>query len=246
MPQFKEVAPYGTYGTLKSTIERFKESTVPTKLNRHVLHDVSGGAFSALISALRFFGLIDENQGVKDEFREVVEAARKGQTDYQDKMTQVVCDAYDPIVGAQFDLQAGTLPDLEKKFRDAGVPQGQMLTKAIRFYLKALEDAGVKVSEHITKKRPRSKKAKDPKAPKKPKSGGGGGGGGGGSTFETLPPNRDVVPQDFDRLPIPGISGAFIQYPTNLTEANCDLFDAMLLGLRTFAKSRAGTEGKKK
>ena len=47
-----------------------------------------------------------------------------------------------------------------------------------------------------------------------------------------------------ERMPIPGIAGAFIQYPSTLTEANCDVFDAMMLALRAYAKAQAlGKEG---
>jgi len=249
MPQPKDVAPYGTYGMMKSTIERFKDSTVPSKLNRHVLHDISGGAFSALMSSLRFFGLIDENQGVKDEFRAVVEAARQGEVAYKDKMVQVVCDAYDPIVGAQFDLQSGTLPDLEKKFRDAGVPQGQMLTKAIRFYLKALDDAGIEVSEHITKPRRRtSSKNKSTKTHKKTKSGVASEDkskdfdSGDTPHFTTV---QDSIPKGFERLAVPGMKDAFIQYPSQLSKREYDLFKALLTVLGAYVSLDENEEDKK-
>jgi hypothetical protein len=235
MPQSKDVAPYGTYGMMKSTIERFKDATVPSKLNRHVLHDVSGGAFSALMSSLRFFGLIDDNQSVKDEFRAVVKAAQQGEAAYKDKMVQVVCDAYDPIVGGNFDLRSGTLPDLEKKFRDAGVPQGQMLTKAIRFYLKALDDAGIEVSEHITKPRPRTaSKNKGTKTQKKPK--------GGVATDDKSKdfnagdtPIQTAVPSGFQRIAIPSNVNAFVQFPMQITPTDCDQFEGILDMLRRFA-----------
>jgi hypothetical protein len=248
MAQSKDVAPYGTYGMMKSTIERFKDSTVPSKLNRHVLHDVSGGAFSALMSSLRFFGLIDENQGVKDEFRAVVEAARQGEIQYKDKMVQVVCDAYDPIVGAQFDLQSGTLPDLEKKFRDAGVPQGQMLTKAIRFYLKALDDAGIEVSEHITKPRRRVPgKNKTTKPQKKSK---GGVAGTDSKDFESgetphVTTVQDAIPKGFERLAVPGMKDAFIQYPSQLSKREYDLFKALLTVLGAYVSLDENGEDKK-
>lgn len=226
--------PYGTYSTVKNTIERFKDATVPTKLNRHVLDDVAGGAFSALMTSLRFLGLVNEDQTVRAEFRELVEAKRKSEEDYRDRLTQVVSDAYQPIIGT-FDLDAGTLPELEKKFKDAGVPQGQMVTKAIRFYLKALEDAGLTVSEHITKQRPTGKRKntngeKKTKKTAAKKTGGGAG----------VKPAQDELKPDFDRLPVPGIDGAFIQYPKNLTDANCTMFEAMMTVLRTYAKSRNG------
>jgi len=197
------------------------------------------------MSALRFFGLIDENQNVRDEFRAVVEAARVGEAEYKDKMVQVVCDAYDPIVGAEFDLQAGTLPDLERKFRDAGVPQGQMVTKATRFYLNALKDAGIKVSEHITKPRRRTTKPKGTKQPKKVNPAAEGkdaGGAGAGAQSE----QRDVLPPNFERQTIPGMAGAYIQFPASITESQCELLDSVVGLIRTYAKLRDGSEGKKK
>jgi hypothetical protein len=39
---------------------------------------------------------------------------------------------YDYIIG-DLDMESGTAFELEKAFRDSGVPQGQMLTKTIRF-----------------------------------------------------------------------------------------------------------------
>jgi hypothetical protein len=40
-------------------------------------------------------------------------------------------------------------------------------------------------------------------------------------------------------MPVPGLQDAFIQYPLNVTEAHCDLFDAVVKVLRVLAKGRA-------
>jgi hypothetical protein len=240
--------PYGTYSTFKNTIERFKDATVPTNLNRHVLDDVAGGAFSALSTGLKFLGLMDKDRGaLTKQFRDLVEARKKGDTEYQSLLLTLIEEAYKPMLG-NFDVEAGTLPDLEKKFRDAGMPQGQMTTKAVRFYIAALKDCGVPVSEHITKKRPRTKKAKDANAPKKTKKAkkdSDSTNGGGGVIYQEPETNLG----NYARLPIPGIEGAFIQYPKNLTETGVLMFEAMISVLRTYAQAREprkGSEGKKK
>jgi hypothetical protein len=236
----KDSLPYGTFGRVRGVVDKFAESTTPTSLNTHVLDGISGGDFSALMTSLKFLGLISENQAVKPELRDLVEARKKGEDQYKAAMLKVVKAAYDPIVG-KVDVTNGTLPELEKAFKDGGVPQGQMLTKVTRFYVKALEDSGVKVSDYITKPRPPGKKkatngaAKDKRKPPKPK-------GDGVDTSKHLP--NDPPPQDFARLPIPGIEGGFIQYPKNLTDGDCTMFETMVAVLRTYVKSRKG-EGKK-
>jgi len=86
-------------------------------------------------------------------------------------MLGILEKAYQPMIG-RVDVEHGTLPELEKVFKDAGAPPGQMVTKALRFYIKALEDCGVKVSEHITKPRPPGPKKPKAAKPKKPKDSG--------------------------------------------------------------------------
>lgn len=240
----KTPLPYGTYGMLKSTVERFVKSTVPGSINRHVLDDLSGGDLSALLVGLRFLGLVNEDKSIKPEFRQLVEARKKGEAEYKAALLKHVQIAYKPLIDG-LDIGNATLPDLEKRFREYSGFTGQMLTKAIRFYVKALEDSEVKVSEFITKPRPRAPKPRTPKPRKAP---GQQTNDEGSVLFSRLPPDEDAVPQDFARLPIPGIEGAFIQYPKNLTETGVLMFEAMISVLRTYAKSkepRKGSEGRK-
>jgi hypothetical protein len=244
----KSPIPYGTYGRLKGTVDRFAESTVPTSLNQHVLDDLSGYDFSALTTALRFLGLINEDRTVRQEFRDLVEARKKGEGDYKAALLDIISSSYQPVIG-KVDVVNGTLPELEKAFKDAGIPQGQMVTKAVRFYVKALEDCGVKVSDYITKPKPRTAKGKSAKGGKKSKD---------TKERETdtgdPPPPRgrddlsDPIPNDYERLPIPGIEGAFIQYPKNLNDTGVMMFEAMVSVLRTYVQAREprkGSEGKK-
>lgn len=238
--------PYGTYGMLKSTVERFTDATVPTSLNRHVLSDLSGGDFSALSTTLRFLNLTREDRTVTQTFKDLVAAKKKSDTEYESMLLDVLGKAYDKIIG-NISMEEGTLPEVEKAFKDAGVPQGQMLTKAIRFYVKALEDCGVPVSEHITKPRPRTAtKNKGTKTPKKQKGGASDDKSkdfdAGETHFTTV---QDAIPKGFERLAVPGMKDAFIQYPSKLSKREYDLFNALLTVLGAYVSLDENGEDKK-
>jgi len=232
--------PYMSASLFKSTIEAFADSVVPPVLDRHVLSNLSGADYSALISGLRFLRLVEAGgNSVKPEFSQLVTALKNGDAAYRAALLPIIEDAYENVV-VGVDMQRGSLPQLEKAFKDAGVQHGQMMTKTVRFYIKTLQDCGMTLSPHMTK-------ARRPNAPKNA-----------GKTLRLKKvkeeddknpqqnPPPDTPPEAFERLPIPGLAGAFIQYPNTLTESNCDLFDAMVGVLRTYAKGRmAGKEQKR-
>jgi hypothetical protein len=227
--------PYMAASLFRSTIEAFVDTTTPTKLDRHVLSNLSGGDYSALMSGLRFLRLVEEGTGkVTDAYRALINARKEGEQAYKDALGEVISTAYLGIVDG-VDLDAGTLGELEKAFRDnAGVPPGQMLTKTVRFYIKSAQDAGWIVSPHITKqRRVATKKSNATKTRKVARSGQGDEG-----RHEDDSAVRDHQPDGLQRMPIPGVKDAFIQYPTNLTEADCALFEAIVGVLRTYVKGR--------
>jgi hypothetical protein len=232
--------PYMSFGVFKSTIETLAQSTVPTgPLDRRVLDGLSGADYGSLISGLRFLGFVDDDRRATDRYRDLVQAYKKGPQVFSGVMLDLISPRYDSIIG-NVDTEHGTISELERAFRDAGVSPGQMLTKSIRFYVKFLQEIGVPVSPHITKARksisPRANGAQPKK--KQPKADP-------ASSRDAVDVGERKTPEGSERLPIPGLSGAFIQYPANLTEANCDLFEAMIGVLRTYVKGRSGGKEKK-
>jgi hypothetical protein len=230
-----------SFGVFTSTIETFANSTVPTgPLDRRVLDGLSGADYGSLISGMRFLGLVDDDRRATETYRQLVAAYKSGPTNYKDKLIEI-SGRYDSIIG-DVDAEHGTISELEKAFRDAGVPPGQMLTKTIRFYVKFLQEIGVSVSPHITKpKRPSPAQKKNggekPRSRQKPTDPAGGDG--------VVRHQKDAPPSGVERLPIPGLADAYIQYPASITEANCDLFEAMIGVLRTYVKGRSGSKEKK-
>ena len=226
-------APYASFGVFGATIEQLKQATVPSgPLDRHVLHGLSGADYGSLMSALRFFGFIDDERKATPAYRALVDVWNNP-PQFKELLLKHITERYKPIIGS-VNLESGTLNEVEKAFKEYGVSQGQMLTKTVRFLVKALTDCGVNVSPYILK-------TKATRAPA-PRNG----------VVKTRRPkhtptdkfaNRetgDQLPDGMERLPIPGLAEAYIQYPADLTDAHCDLFTAMIGVLRTYVKGRTG------
>ena len=227
--QSKVAPPYMSYGVFQSAIDTLAESTVPTgALDRRVLDNLSGADHGALISGLRFLGYVDEERRATESFRKLVTASKEP-GNFQALLMEVT-SKYDPIIGG-LDVEFGTAAQLEKAFRDYGVPQGQMLTKTIRFYIKLLQQVGVKVSPHITKPKPRVARNGTKKTER---------GSGGGRFIPPQPNTEHATPKGFDRMPVPGLPQAYIQFPLDITIEQVDLFGAVVNVLKTFAKGKSG------
>jgi len=222
-----------SYGVFKTTIDTLAQSTVPTgPLDRRVLDYLSGADYGALMSGLRFLGLVDDSKKATKAYRELVQAAKDGGENFQTALSDIVFAAYLPITG-NLDLDHGTISQLEKAFKDAGVAQGQMLTKTIRFYLKAITDCGVTISPYITKAKAQrtataKKNGNEKRSRLKKKA----------KADDHSDNVRESIPSGFERLPLPGMPDAFIQYPVDVTDAQCSLFEALIGVLRTHAKAR--------
>ena len=182
-----------------------------------------------------------EVKGGDDESSEalhrLIQERKKGDKEWKSALRVLVTDRYASTIGS-LNIETTTTAKLQECFREAGVSAGQMLGKSIRFYLKALEHSGATVSPHLKAQRTRSasrrnangstktRTATKKKTVEK----------GAGNTRE----ENDPLPSGFERLPIPGISGAYIQFPVDLTKAHCKLFEASVSLLNTVVEVREG------
>lgn len=233
----KMIPPYVTWGVFKSTMDTLAETTVPSgPLDRRVLYWLSGADHGALLSALRFLGLADFQNRATDRYCKLIEysKANSGASDqFREDLMTLLDEKYRTIL-ERVDIQRGTISELEKAFREEmEVAQGQMMTKTIRFFIKAYTDgAGLTImSPHITKPKPKKRAVAKSNASEKPAKR--------NAILNTDTDHekqiaRDVVPEGFARLPIPGMEGAFIQYPKDLTEQQCTVFDGAVQMLRVY------------
>jgi hypothetical protein len=229
------IPPYVSWGVFKSTIDTLAETTVPTgPMDRRVLHGLSGADHGALMSALRFLGLADSLRKATPAYRELVLASKS-----PEKFTEMllgILDAKYSAILEKVSLESGTISELEKAFKEQGVAQGQMLTKTIRFFVKAYTECGTKLSFHITKP--------SPKAPRANKGNGDKGRARVGKhpAEQTPTPATDALPKGIGRLPIPGMANAFIQYPLDLTDAQCTLLEGAVAFLKVYVTGKIGRE----
>jgi hypothetical protein len=132
-------------------------------------------------------------------------------------------------------VESGTTSQLKAAFREkGGMKEGGTLVKAMRFYLGAMKDAGVKVSpyfklEPAASRKPRKPRKSNPKPKPTP-----------AAESEYKDDRRKEPPaqtEGTESFPIPG-KGSVV-FPEDITEADCDYLDAMF---RAYAKRRAVEE----
>jgi hypothetical protein len=240
------VPPYVSWGVFINTIHTLAETTVPTgPLDRRVLSGLSGNDHGALMSALRYLRLADSSKKATAAYRDLVAAvAAKNATGFSEKLLEILDTAYASII-SKLDLEHGTISELEKAFKEDGVAQGQMLTKTIRFFVKAYTDGGgfKALSPHITKPSPKArsvaKNGADKARARTAKNA--------ASTHTHVGAEKptEMLPKGFGRLPIPGIENAFIQYPVDLTDAQCTLLEGAVAFLRVYVTGKIAGGGQK-
>lgn len=132
--------------TLDNFIGRLRATAVPLVIDSSLTQTMSGGMSSALTSALKFLGLVDQSGVPQDSLRNLVAAY---DTDHFKQVWGEIIDrAYADIVG-DLDLTTATRSTLDERFRKNSKAAGQVLDKAARFYLAALERTQRPVSPHF-------------------------------------------------------------------------------------------------
>lgn len=208
--------PYIPLSTLTLFIEQLKNSALPPRIDTSVMHGKSGATQTGLRTAMRFLGLINTDGSVTDDLRRLVTA--HGTDTWKQALSGVVGKGYlDSLDG--LDLTTSTAAQLREAFhKNLGV-EGQMLDKAVRFYLAALDESGSTYSPHF---RRGSANGGRPRA----------GGGGKRRKARAIPSDdnarKDVVTKEEELspptgmtkfpVPIPGKQGATIIVPENITE----------------------------
>ena len=206
--------PYLPFARFQSFIGSLHGKPLPPRIDRTLMSRMSGSDQSQIRIALRFLGLTrgDDNL-VTDEFRALVAAyAEPATPEWRASLGAVVGTAYESLVGGLDD--AATQGQLDESFRTIGGLAGSSLTKAVRFYLAAVAEAGMTVSPHFKGSSPGAGAANGStsKKPRKPRE----------SASEQTTKEKDrtpsTVPEDMEEvsIPVPGKS-VRVWFPKNLT-----------------------------
>lgn len=138
--------PYVPYKTLKGYLSRLKSTAIPSAIDGSVMAGLSGSARSEIRTAFRFLGLVTDDGTVTPELRQLAHAINT--ENWQNVLADRLSDAYAGVL-RDLDLDTATLAQLRDKFRTGTKADGSVLPKALRFYLTALEDAGLSFSPHL-------------------------------------------------------------------------------------------------
>lgn len=168
MPETKSqqaTAPYASWKSFMTFLELLADMGLPQRIDRTVMSKMSGATQSNIRVTLNFLKLTDSDGKPTDTLRGLV-ANHGVKEGWQDALRTVVLTAYEPVI-ADLSLETGTADQLWKRFREHGNVQGSTLSRAVRFFLAALREAGLRSSPYF-KAPPRRRPAKGKQEVEKP------------------------------------------------------------------------------
>jgi hypothetical protein len=139
-----ETPPYIAFSTFLSFIKGLQKDGIPSRIDKSLLRNMSGGNQSALLATLKWFDLIDDvgHHGTPLEY--FVAAA----DDSGAILREMLATAYKFMNDGSIDLERATGAQVEEKFRAYGLT-GSTVVKAMAFFISACKEADVALSAHI-------------------------------------------------------------------------------------------------
>lgn len=135
--------PYIAFKTLMNLIQRLEDEPIPPRIDRTFLGTMSGGYQTQIIAALRALDFVDDDGTVRPLLMHFVTGEP---SDRQSILSEFLSLRYGEAVA--LGEKNGTQGQLEEAFDVYGV-SGSTKRKAIGFFLKAAEEAGVTLSAHF-------------------------------------------------------------------------------------------------
>lgn len=153
--------PYLAYVTFKNFLASLKAGVLPSRIDKSLMPGQSGATQSYLMSTLRFFGLLDQDDAPSKQ----LEALVHGTEDERKKVwKEVFAIGYGPMFGSDLDFTRFTSAMLSERFVAQGLA-GETARKSISFFTAAAQDAGIALPAGAAPNkrgpRPRGRKSKE-------------------------------------------------------------------------------------
>jgi hypothetical protein len=146
------VPVYLSFKTFQSAVESLRTHGLPDSLDRTAFGSRSGGEQTQILSAFRFLGLLDENNRTQESLRALVKA-EDNTAEEKGVLAALLKERYANAFA--LNLEAATPAQLDKAIKDYGAG-GATIDRSVRFFLKACEHCGIKLSSRLTARKPRS------------------------------------------------------------------------------------------
>jgi hypothetical protein len=141
---------------LKNFVERYKQG-LPSRIDRGLMGSMSGAAQSQVTTALRYLGMITENNHPTD----LMKRYATGEQDEQETaLREALQNAYPYIFNGSIDFSSITGSQLRETFETHTSATGETIGRCIAFLKDAATDAGVIVSPFLTQKKTRGGSAR--------------------------------------------------------------------------------------
>ncbi len=156
--------PYLSYKTFLNFLERLKVQGVPMRIDRSVVGSFSGAIQRQLFSALQYLGLMSEGGIPAENLKKLINADKEKPA----VLKEIITSAYPFLFGEKDNLGIMTSKMLQEKFEDTGTT-GETSRKSIKFFLMVAKDAGIELSQYISKPKDRAPRSNSSPKPKKQK-----------------------------------------------------------------------------
>lgn len=140
----KATPPYIAFSTFLSFIKGLAKAGIPSRIDKSLLRNMSGGNQSALVAALKWFGLIDDVGVPSDKLESLVGAGDSAGL----VLRHLLPSAYRFMNDGTIQLDRATGSQVEEKFRAYGLT-GSTIVKAMAFFISACREADISLSSHI-------------------------------------------------------------------------------------------------
>ena len=142
-----KIPPYVSFKTFQTFLEFLSEG-MPNRIDRSVwLNKFSGSNGTQIMTAIKFFNLIDKDGAPNDDFKNLVSR----DLDLQKKIfRKLLYKYYSPIFN--LDLTSATKAQLRESFRSFDTKEG-VIVKCESFFIQAAKYSNIMLSSHILARR---------------------------------------------------------------------------------------------
>lgn len=150
--KLETVPVYLSFKTFQSAIQSLRTHGLPDSLDRTAFGSRSGAEQTQILSAFRFLGLLNDANRTQNPLRSIV-SKKEGSQEEKNVLTEILKDKYANAFA--MNLEAATPAQLDKAIGDYGAT-GATRDRSVRFFIKACEYCGIKLSSRLTARKPRT------------------------------------------------------------------------------------------
>lgn len=144
----KRVPPYLPFKTFLSSLDALAHG-VPPRIDRTLWRSQSGVTQGLIMSAYRFFGLVDDSPGANDSSTDYLDQIARTPDKRPEVLRDLLAAQYADILD-EHDLSNMTMRMLEEAFEKHFSVGGGTKQKAITFFLKCAKFAQMPLSPYLT------------------------------------------------------------------------------------------------